>query len=173
MKVDIAVSTEEADPGPCSFFDGEVLSPLVSSLFDQVWPRWKDGGDVSVSVALVSEEKIRELNRTYGGPDSATDVLSFSPWEEEGRFCPPEGWDMLPLGDVVICPEVVKKNARDRDGSFQREMALVFFHSLLHLLGWDHDTEEKEIAMWSVQERYRDLLIARLETAGLLTGQEG
>ncbi len=173
MKLDIAVSAEEADPRPSPVFNEEVLIPHISSLFDEVWPDWKAAGAVSISIAMVSEEEIRELNRTYRGCDSSTDVLSFSPWEEDGDFCPPVGWESLPLGDVVICPSVVRRNAEERKVSFHGEMALMVFHSVLHLLGWDHDTEEKEIKMWSVQERYRDLLMSHLEMSGLSMGQEG
>lgn len=173
MKVHIAVSAEDGDPGPGIFFHQDVLRPFVSSLFDQVWPEWKDQGDVQISVALVGKDEIRDLNRTYRDTDSPTDVLSFPQWEENGVFCPPKDWDVLPLGDVVICPDAVRENALDKSVPFKDEMALVFFHSLLHLLGWDHDTEEKEKAMWSIQESYRDKLMNHLNKALLLESQEG
>ncbi|MEA3285577.1 MAG: rRNA maturation RNase YbeY [Synergistota bacterium] len=166
MKLEIGISNDEGDPRPSAILDEEVLSLCISQLFDEVWPQWRMRDSVSVSIATVDEETIRQLNNSYRGCDSPTDVLSFPQWEEDGAFSPPEEWAELPLGDVVICTSVVNRNAEERNESYDREMALMVFHSVLHLLGWDHDTQEKEAAMWSLQEKYRDIAMKKL-------GQEG
>jgi len=91
-----------------------------------------------LSVALVDEDKIRELNATYRGKDSATDVLSFSSeaFEEEAEEVPQL------LGDVVICPSVASRQAQEYGQTFEQEMTLLLTHGILHLLGYDHITDE-------------------------------
>ena len=171
MKLEIAISSDEGEPRPSSVLKEETLNPWVSAMLDEVWPKWREKSSVSISVATVGEEEIRDLNSTYRDYDSPTDVLSFPNWEEEGNFCPPD-WDDVPLGDVVICPSVVEKNADEHGVSFDSEMALMVFHSVLHLVGYDHDTEDRRLEMWSIQERFRDLLLAEISAASS-TGQEG
>ena len=80
-------------------------------------------------------------------------------WEEDGLFLPPEDWSEIVLGDIVLCPDIIAKNAEDRAISYENELALMIIHSTLHLLAWDHDTPEKESKMWFIQEKYRDHLV--------------
>ena len=107
--------------------------------------------EISAVVSFVSAERIRGLNAMYRGIDEETDVLSFPLWEAEGVFSPPQ-WDDLPLGDVVVSPEYVFKTANSGDLYYNSEIILVVIHGVLHLLGFDHDTEEKERVMWREQE---------------------
>ena len=92
-----------------------------------------------VSLSLVTPEEIKELNKQYRGKDRATDVLSF-PLEE--LFQP--GEEKI-LGDIVISTEAVMEQAREYSHSVEREIAYLFLHGLLHLLGYDHlESEDKE-----------------------------
>jgi probable rRNA maturation factor len=102
---------------------------------------------VQVGVTFVDDEQMTELNLKYRGVDSVTDVLSFPLWEEEGGFVPPE-WEILPLGDVVICPGAVES----LDGSFEKGLLLVIHHGFLHLLGYDHLEDEAREIMWRLQD---------------------
>ena len=104
---------------------------------------------LEVSLSFRDRASMAELNRDYRGVEGPTDVLSFPLWEEEGRFLPPP-WEDLPLGDLVVCPEEVEP----LEGSLDRGMLLVVHHGFLHLLGWDHDTSEKEARMWALQDRF-------------------
>ena len=81
--------------------------------------------------------------------------------EEEGRFVPPSAFGMFPLalGDIVICPEEAEREHAPM--ARMEALCLVLAHGFLHLLGWDHDTPEKERAMWERQE----LLGAKLSRA--------
>lgn len=79
----------------------------------------EEAEDQSFSVAFVGEERIRELNREYRKIDKATDVLSF-------------GED---IKEIVICPEFVKKQAKE----YNKELAVVLIHGILHVLGYDHE----------------------------------
>ncbi len=169
MNLEIGISSDEGDPRSYPVLDETLLLSELPSLLDEVWPQWTARNLVSLSIATVDSDSIRDLNRTYRGIDAPTDVLSFPQWEENGRFEPPNDWNVLPLGDVIICPAVVEANAQAHGVSCDSEMALVVVHGLLHLLGWDHDTEEREAYMWCFQERYRDRLINSLCRKGNLS----
>ncbi len=88
--------------------------------------------DKEVAVVLVGENKMRNLNKQYRGKNKATDVLSFV---ADG--------DNEELGDVVICVPRVKKQARKRGHSFERELAFLLVHGLLHLAGYGHEKDNK------------------------------
>ena len=90
--------------------------------------------DGHVAVALVSEDEIRALNREHRGRDRPTDVLSF-PVDGPGQVAGPRE-----LGDVLVCPEQV-----------EGELAEVVVHGVLHLCGYDHETDGGE--MLALQDR--------------------
>ena len=91
-----------------------------------------------VSVTFTDNEKIRVLNRRFRQIDRATDVLSF-PLFEDGSDLP--GVDKM-LGDVVLSLERAREQAEEFGHSFEREVAVLTVHSVLHLLGYDHETSE-------------------------------
>ena len=106
-----------------------------------------------LSVSLVGEEEIHELNRTWRGVDAPTDVLSFeceSPWDAPDDGAPVE------LGDVVICPDVVDAQRAKFGTSFEQEASLMLVHSILHLLGYDHIQEEQAEAMEAKEKEILD-----------------
>ena len=96
---------------------------------------------MEVSVSFVDNEEIRELNREYRNVDSPTDVLSF-PMEEDslGLFTPL-------LGDIVISLERALEQSKEYGHSFEREIAYLTAHSMFHLLGYDHMTNEDKKVM--------------------------
>ena len=109
-----------------------------------------------VSLSFVDSTRIRGLNLNYREIDAPTDILSFPLWEEDYLFSPPEGWECLPLGDIVICPEKISENAAENNKSFIEELVLVMSHGLLHLIGYDHTDNESEKKMWAEQDRMVD-----------------
>jgi probable rRNA maturation factor len=78
-----------------------------------------------LSVALIGQKEITELNKDYRKKDKPTDVLSFQ-------------YNIL--GEIVICPEVVRANAKKFNSTFKKELARVLIHGILHLLGYSHET---------------------------------
>ena len=107
-----------------------------------------------VSVTFTDNEKIRELNAQYRSIDRATDVLSFPLFDED--FADEEE---LALGDVVLSLEKAQEQAKEYGHSFEREVAFLVVHSVLHLLGYDHETsEEDEKEMFFRQEEIMKLL---------------
>ena len=87
----------------------------------------------SATIAFVSDKKIRELNRQFRDVDKATDVLSF-PAEEPNN-----------LGDVAISVETAATQAKENRLSFENEIAQLILHGLLHLSGYDHETDDGEM----------------------------
>ncbi len=97
----------------------------------------------NLSIALVGPEKIRELNRKYRQKDNVTDVLSFSSqevltWVKNDNGLTPD------LGEVIICPAKVKKNAKKFASTFEKELQRVLVHGILHLLGYEHETGQAQ-----------------------------
>jgi len=97
-----------------------------------------------VGVHLVGERRIRALNAEYRGVDAVTDVLSF-PLEEPGEE-PPAGVPRL-LGDVVVCPVQVRRQAGEDGAPPAFELAVLITHGLLHLLGWEHSEQPGRMAL--------------------------
>lgn len=125
-------------------------------------PHLPSGVEAQVSLAFVDAETMRGLKGRYLGEEAPTDVLSFPLFAEGGAFRPP-AWDRIPLGDLLICPSVVATNAREAGRSFWEELALVFVHGLLHLVGFDHGDEESRDRMWAEQDRHVPSLAGELE----------
>lgn len=106
-----------------------------------------------VSLTIVNNEEIRELNREHRQKDSATDVLSF-PLGENGEFDTDPETNRIMLGDIVISAERAEQQAEEYGHSFEREMCFLATHSMFHLLGYDHEvSEEEEKIMFDKQKR--------------------
>jgi probable rRNA maturation factor len=86
----------------------------------------------TLSLAFVGKEEIKKLNKKFRKKNKATDVLSFK--LNEGNS----------LGEIVICPEIVKENSLKYKVGFKKEMIKVFVHGILHLLGYDHPDEVED-----------------------------
>jgi len=96
--------------------------------------------EANLSIALVGQGRMRELNKKYLGKNRATDVLAFG--DNDG------------LGEIVICLREVKKNARRFNSTFKKELVRVLIHGILHLLGYDHEKLEKEAEKMEEKENY-------------------
>ena len=105
------------------------------------------GGEVSLS--LVTDSEIRELNRAFRGIDRVTDVLSFAQREGAAGPVPPEAPE--PLGDVVIAIPRARRQAQEYGHALEREVAFLAVHGTLHLLGYDHEEplDEEEMNRWA------------------------
>jgi probable rRNA maturation factor len=109
----------------------------------------------ALTVALVSDARVRSLNRRYLGKDSATDVLSF-PAGEPGE-----------LGDVVIAAGVAARQAREAGHSLAVELRVLALHGLLHLLGYDHERDDGRMARLERRLRLKGGLVEGLIERGL------
>ncbi|ACM93548.1 conserved hypothetical protein [Nautilia profundicola AmH] len=91
--------------------------------------------DKDIELILTDDEEIKELNSQFRNKDKATDVLSF----------PLEAMPGMPLGSIVISIDTAKKGAEEFGHSVDDEIRLLFLHGLLHLLGYDHETDNGEM----------------------------
>lgn len=131
--------------------DTEQLSKFVAKLFSEL-PEFKGK---TFTVALLSDRKMRDLNNSFRGKHSTTDVLSF-PLEFEAFEASDE--EELFLGDIVISTEQALKQSLENGLSFDLELQQLVLHGAIHLIGYDHDTDDGEM---------NDLEIRLRETLGL------
>ncbi len=109
-------------------------------------------GKRELVVVFVNSGEMKRMNKLYRGKDYATDVLSF------------EGAEPTSVGELVICPPVIRSNAKNSGLSERGELGYMIIHGVLHLLGMDHETPREEGEMFALQ----DSLYAKLEkTVGL------
>ncbi len=91
--------------------------------------------DKNIELILTNDKEIKEMNKQFRNKDKATDVLSFPLEEMPG----------MPLGSIVISIDTAKKGGKEYGHSVEDEIKLLFLHGLLHLLGYDHETDKGEM----------------------------
>jgi probable rRNA maturation factor len=125
-------------------------------------------GDAELSMLFVDEKSMSDLNERFLGRDGPTDVLAF-PMDDEliesgrqpdqggrGPGSPTEPSDApILVGDVVICPRVAERQAKEHLISMDDEMSLLVVHGVLHLLGFDHEDDDEAVVM---ERRERELM---------------
>lgn len=110
-------------------------------------------GDFEVSLTFTDNAGIRKINREFRGIDRDTDVLSFPMTDEGEEFTFDPETECFNLGDIVISLEKAVAQAEEYGHSLQREVAFLTVHSMLHLLGYDHErSEAEEKEMFGKQE---------------------
>jgi probable rRNA maturation factor len=110
-----------------------------------------------VSVVLADDEYIHQLNRQYRGKDCPTDVLSFALNEgEEPEVI--DGPKEVLLGDIIISLETATRQAEEYGHSLERELSYLTVHGILHLLGYDHMTEDEKKEMRQEEEHILSFL---------------
>ncbi|HUW71704.1 MAG TPA: rRNA maturation RNase YbeY [Candidatus Humimicrobiaceae bacterium] len=112
----------------------EFLRKIVKIVFKKEKQKEK-----KLSIALVGQKKIRELNKKYRRENRATDVLAFS-----GNG----------LEEIVLCPWKVERNAERFESTFKKELTRVLIHGILHLLGYDHEKNITGAKKMSKKEKY-------------------
>ncbi|NLY44281.1 MAG: rRNA maturation RNase YbeY [Clostridiaceae bacterium] len=140
----------------------EKLKELIENAIGAVLDFEGFDQDVEISITLVDNEQIREINREYRNKDAETDVLSFPmlefdekreiiPMHQEGDYNRDE--NVLVLGDIVISLEKAREQAQEYGHSFEREVGFLTVHSVFHLLGYDHEEEEQAKEMREKEEQ--------------------
>lgn len=105
-----------------------------------------------ITIVFLDPLPAKKLNKQFRGKDYATDILSFD-GEEPGQ-----------LGELILCPMVLKAQAKEHGHSFKAELGYMLIHGVLHLLGYDHEKSKKEAAqMFKIQDQLFDRLCAKFE----------
>lgn len=138
----------------------EVDEEFLQRIVNGVLKGEKIKDEIELSIALIGPGRMRKLNKQYRAKNRVTDVLAFP--ESKVSF---EKFKIGPLakvkglGEIVICPREVKKNAGRVNSGLDKELATVLIHGVLHLLGYEHEKGEKQAQeMEKKQEEYLDEL---------------
>ena len=132
------------------------LKMLVREAIEATLDLENYGNPCEVSVTFTDNEGIRAVNSQFRGIDAPTDVLSFPLTEYESASFPVADEPESSLGDIVISLERAEEQAAEFGHSFEREIAFLTVHSMLHLLGYDHVNSEEEDA--EMRRRQREIL---------------
>ncbi len=100
-----------------------------------------------ICLSFCTEPEIKDLNRNFRNKDSITDVLSFNFQELQ------DTGEIQPLGDIIICTTRAQEQAWELGYTLRRELIFLFAHGVLHLLGYDHETEEDAEKMFNLQKQ--------------------
>lgn len=132
----------------------EHQTALAEELLAQAAAKLALPASAELSLTLVRNPEMKELNAKYRGVDRATDVISFAINDEEDLTLPAELQAELPLdlGDLFISLDKVKEQALFLGHSADREFGFLLVHGFLHLNGYGHETPADEAAMFSLQE---------------------
>jgi probable rRNA maturation factor len=130
------------------------LEASLRGIADEAAQRLGISSSSELSLLLVDNEYIKELNFMYRGKDEATDVLSFA-MNELGEEEPEleELDDINMLGDIVISVEQAWHQSQEYGHSLERELGYLLVHGLLHLLGYDHESEREQKLMREWEEK--------------------
>lgn len=133
----------------------EDLSAIINKSAEAVLTEEKFRNDVEISVSIVNNEEIKEINKDFRGIDRETDVLSFPLIDfncDVNDLVPDPCECNILLGDIIISWDKVISQSQEYSHSIERELGFLVVHSMLHLLGYDHENAEEEHEMFSLQE---------------------
>ncbi len=116
--------------------------------------------DGEIDISFISRETMSELNRTYRGKDGSTDILSFATFDTEEDFPSPESDSYL--GELIISISDVLDNCSYFSVDPDNELIRILVHGMLHLKGYDHETNDEDEPMLIEQERVVELIAKEL-----------
>jgi probable rRNA maturation factor len=131
----------------------KITARLLRSTAHAVFAAEKTAPHVELGILITGQEKVRELNRDYRGKDYNTDVLSFYmtlETKEESFVEPPD--NMVHLGEVIISYPQAALQAKENGHPVSKEITILLVHGILHLLGYDHETNEEDAKKMQARE---------------------
>ena len=159
MKIKVEINNLSQYPIQDSFLTKAVKMTLGFSYF-----KYLESKNIIVSVALVSPQRIKQLNKTYKKRNEVTDVLSFAEYRNEKELKQVKNKDIF-LGEIILCYNDIEKYACKTGRDTKQELAKTVSHGLLHLLGWQHSKEMFQlqdsvgISMSDKYKKYKDTKI--------------
>lgn len=148
-EIDVTIAEPE---WASSFLDVEdiAMSAARRTLAMAMLPRQLQGRAIEAAIVLANDDLVQVLNRTYRGKDSATNVLSFASLDS-GDPMPEQG--PCPIGDVILAYQTIDRESREQGKFFKDHFIHMIVHGTLHLLGYDHETEDEANIMESLEIR--------------------
>lgn len=149
INVDVSLSEPEWS---ASFLDVEELAAkaVKLTLKSAKLPKVLNGRDVEVSVVLANDDLVQVLNREYRNIDKSTNVLSFASLDSDDPV-PSEG--PVTIGDIILAYQTIDREAKEQDKFFKDHFIHLVVHGTLHLLGYDHETEDEATIMETLEIR--------------------
>lgn len=136
---------------------------LIQNIMEEALEMHNLKGNYEISLSFVNDEDIRDINLRFRNKDSKTDVLSFPLFSEneikEVITTSEKTLDFsenIMLGDIIISVPTALSQAKEYNHSIEREICFLSCHSILHLLGYDHDTNERTETMEAMQRTIMD-----------------
>ncbi len=154
MKFILEVNNKTAYKYPKSFFSNVFKHSMKSANIECI-----KNETVELSVALVDEDEICILNTQYRKKNSPTDVLSFCEHENTEELCKKKtqiGSEPLFIGELILCPSYIEKNAREDGETMEYALTYIIAHGILHLLGYEHGKK-----MFDLQKKVADDLLKK------------
>ncbi|MDP1884790.1 MAG: rRNA maturation RNase YbeY [Candidatus Moranbacteria bacterium] len=142
MPIDVEVNNKTKSPIADGFF-----AAVAEEAIGKTGYAFLREKNISISVALVSEEEMQALNKKHRHKDSVTDILSFFEYENIGEIENVAENDLF-LGELILCYDDIHKYAQKQGIGLQKELANVTAHGVLHLLGFSHGEE-----MFGIQDK--------------------
>lgn len=135
----------------------EILKLILQEEFGNTY-----SDNIEISINIVNEDEIKYLNGAYRNIYKITDVLSFPQYENSKQIKDEmemmSGTRDILLGDVVICYEKLIVQAEEYNHSIDRELLYLYTHSILHLLGYDHEMERDKIKMRTEEKKIMNII---------------
>ncbi|MFA5592187.1 MAG: rRNA maturation RNase YbeY [Micavibrio sp.] len=152
-KYDADIDVTLADPAwTLSYLDVEQVArtAMEQALAMARWPKRIEGRAIEASIVLANDDLACVLNRTYRGIDKSTNVLSFASLDSDDPL-PEEG--PCPIGDIILAYQTVDRESQEQGKFFKEHFIHLVVHGTLHLLGYDHQTEDEANIMESLEIR--------------------
>ena len=140
------VEQDPSYPIPVTYLP--LMKKVIRACVDEAYPNHR----FEVELTLCGDEEIHGVNKEFRGIDRPTDVLSFPMME----FSMPEVY--VSLGNIILSVETARRQAEEYGHSLKRELCFLCAHSALHLLGYDHETEDEREEMEAKQREILDAL---------------
>ena len=134
--------------GPASY---DAYEKIYRDLYEKVFSHLGLKGNYFTDVTIVNDEEIHKINREYRKVDRPTDVISFAFLDDKNEI-PQKDGSPICLGEIIVSYERAEAQAKEYGHSLLREMSFLFVHGMLHLLGYDHMSEEQEVVMFKLQD---------------------
>lgn len=150
MKVSLEINRKKPGLPSKKFLEEVVFSAVKYSKYPFSGPK-----ELTVSLASVSREEIRKINKKYRGRNAVTDILSVPNYENRENLLKEKKAAVF-LGELIICCDYVRKSAKLNNVSFKKEIICVIAHGILHLLGFNHTKE-----MFLIQNKAVDAVIKK------------
>ena len=132
-----------------------ISKKFLKKIAKDVLKKEKPKRKIDLSIALVNPLRIKELNKKYLKKNKPTDILSF-PEDKKflEKFKTSSSKKSRNLGEIIICPGEIKKNAKKFELSFNKELTKVLIHGILHLLGYGHENSKRKARIMEEKQQY-------------------